>query len=58
MASIGCEIPVYIGGKLNHIPNDSNTSLPIDVSDELESLGAIACPQVETMILALAAPKL
>lgn len=53
----GCEIPVYIGGKLNQIPDDSNTSLPVDVDSELSRLGAFPCDCVESMIESLAADQ-
>jgi methylmalonyl-CoA mutase cobalamin-binding subunit len=44
------DIPTFIGGKLNQIMDDSSGSLPIDVSRELESAGAIVCRRVEEMI--------
>ncbi len=54
LASIGSQMPVFIGGKLNQIPDDSNTSLPVDVSVDLEALGAVPCADVESIIQALA----
>ena len=50
----GNDIPVYIGGKLNQIPDDSNTSLPVDVHSDLSHLGAFPCDSVESMIEMLA----
>jgi len=47
-------IPIYIGGKLNQIPDDSNSSLPVDVHNDLAALGAIPCITVEDMIENLA----
>ena len=47
-------IPIYIGGKLNQIPDDSNSSLPVDVHNDLAALGAIPCTTVEDMIENLA----
>jgi methylmalonyl-CoA mutase cobalamin-binding subunit len=44
------EIPVFIGGKLNQVLDDSKDSLPVDVSEELESAGAIACQRIEDMV--------
>ncbi len=41
-------IPVLIGGRLNEIPEGSNTSLPVDVSAELVELGVLVCPDLET----------
>jgi hypothetical protein len=45
--------PVLIGGRLNQIPDGSNTSLPVDVGDELAALGAIVCREVEDALPAL-----
>lgn len=49
----GLSIPIFIGGKLNQIPKDSNSALPQDVSAELRGLGAIPCRRVEDMLRAL-----
>lgn len=54
MTQLGLDIPVYIGGKLNQIPNDSNSSLPVDVQGDLAKLGAIPCARIEDMITGLA----
>ena len=54
METRGLRLPVFIGGKLNQIPDDSNTSLPVDVSAELEAAGAIACGQIGDMLEHLA----
>lgn len=48
-------LPVFIGGKLNRVPDGSNTSLPVDVTREIIETGAIVCPTVETMIAKLVA---
>lgn len=56
MAKIGLDIPVYIGGRLNQVPEGSNTSLPVDVSAKLGDVGGTACPDLETMLACLAAP--
>lgn len=48
-------IPVLIGGRLNQVPEGSNTSLPVEVGDELEALGAIVCPEVEDAVPILVA---
>jgi len=42
--------PIFVGGRLNRIPDGSNTSLPVDVSTELATVGAIVCPRVEAML--------
>ena len=49
----GLDIPVLVGGRLNQIPKGSNTSLPVDVTAELEAAGAVICMQVEDAIPAL-----
>ena len=46
----GVDLPVYLGGKLNAISPDSNSSLPVDVSAELEAAGALACQSVGDML--------
>src|SRR5262245_8872706 len=47
-------LPVFIGGKLNRVPDGSNTSLPVDVTREIAEAGAIVCPTVEAMVAKLA----
>ncbi len=49
----GLEIPVLIGGRLNQVPEGSNTSLPVDVARELGESGAIVCREVEDAVPAL-----
>lgn len=49
------DIPVLIGGRLNQIPEGSNSSLPIDVGDELASAGAIVCRAAGDLLPALLA---
>jgi len=46
----GLQIPVLIGGRLNQIPEISNTSLPVEVGDELAALGAVVCREVEDAV--------
>lgn len=48
-------IPIFIGGKLNQVPEDSADSLPVDVHEELTALGATVCIRVEEMLVALVA---
>jgi len=50
LQQLGIAIPVFIGGKLNRVPDGSNSSLPVDVSDEIAATGAIVCSGVETML--------
>lgn len=52
---LSLDLPVFIGGKLNQVPEDSADSLPVDISGELAALGAIVCLRVEDMLAALAA---
>lgn len=44
------DIPIFIGGKLNRIPDGSNTSLPVDVTEEIKAAGAIVCNSVDAML--------
>jgi methylmalonyl-CoA mutase cobalamin-binding domain/chain len=49
----GADLPVFIGGKLNRIPDGTNTSLPVDISNEIAAAGAIVCTAVDGMIAQL-----
>ncbi|MEZ5773276.1 MAG: hypothetical protein R3D33_00775 [Hyphomicrobiaceae bacterium] len=55
LAAAGLEIPVLIGGRLNQIPEGSNSSLPVDVTAELKAAGAMVCASAEDAGPALAA---
>jgi methylmalonyl-CoA mutase cobalamin-binding subunit len=48
------ELPVFVGGKLNRVPDGSNTSLPVEIHNELAAAGAIVCPGVDLMLDRLA----
>lgn len=48
--TLGVNIPVLIGGRLNQIESVSQDSLPIDVSQELRALGALVCESVEESV--------
>jgi hypothetical protein len=48
------QLPVFVGGKLNRVPDGSNTSLPVDIRNELTAAGAIVCPSVDLMLDRLA----
>ena len=50
MGRLGLDIPVFVGGRLNQIPEGSNTSLPTDVSAELAAAGADVCYDVREML--------
>jgi methylmalonyl-CoA mutase cobalamin-binding subunit len=43
LRSRGITVPILIGGRLNQIPAGSNSSLPVDVGEELATAGAIVC---------------
>lgn len=47
------DMPVLIGGRLNQIPEGSNTSLPVDVGDQLAAAGALVCREAADMVPAL-----
>ena len=53
LKSADLDIPVLVGGRLNQVPKGSNTSLPVDVTSELEQAGAVICTHVEDAIPAL-----
>ncbi len=55
MAARRLRIPIFIGGKLNQVPDDGSSSIPIDVTEQLEALEAFACSTVEEMLRELAA---
>jgi methylmalonyl-CoA mutase cobalamin-binding subunit len=44
------DVPVYIGGKLNQVPDDGSDSLPVDVAGDLADAGAVVCHGVNDMI--------
>lgn len=53
-AALGAtHVPILVGGRLNQVPSGSNTSLPMDVSLELESEGAIVCREIEDAVPSL-----
>jgi len=46
----GQSLPVMIGGLLNEIPRDSNSGLPVDISEEIRTTGAIVCRSLDDML--------
>jgi methylmalonyl-CoA mutase cobalamin-binding domain/chain len=46
----GLDVPVLVGGRLNQIPQASNTSLPIDVAGELTQAGAHVCRDINDAV--------
>ena len=51
--SLGNQIPILIGGRLNQIPDVSNTSIPVDVGDQLAAAGALVCREIEDAVPAI-----
>lgn len=49
----GITVPVLVGGRLNQIPDNTNTSLPVDVGDALDQLGVAVCRDAADLIPAL-----
>ncbi len=43
-------IPILMGGRLNQIPENSNTSLPVDMTSRLHDAGAVVCLSIEDAI--------
>ena len=48
-------MPVLIGGKLNQIPETSNSDLPVDVTSEIAAAGALPCADLDAMLASLRA---
>lgn len=53
LADHGLKVPILVGGRLNQIPEGSNTSLPVDVSAELAAEGVTVCTALEDVVPAL-----
>lgn len=54
MAAAKLQLPVFIGGRLNQVPQNSNTSLPVDVSKDIADAGITPCTKPEDLVLPLA----
>lgn len=52
---MGLELPVLIGGRINQVPDASNTGLPVDVSGPLRALGVHVCADLDDALAPLAA---
>jgi methylmalonyl-CoA mutase cobalamin-binding subunit len=50
MERLALDVPVFIGGKLNQIREESGDSLPVDVTVDLRKLGAVVCHRIEDML--------
>lgn len=46
----GLDVPVAMGGRLNQIPEGSNTSLPVEVGAALTRRGALVCRDVRDVV--------
>jgi len=46
-------LPVIVGGKLNEVPRDSNSGLPVDVTPDLVALRCRPCADLDQMRQAL-----
>lgn len=46
-------VPILIGGRLNQIPEGSNSSLPVDVGEQLAEAGATVCRHAADLAPAL-----
>jgi methylmalonyl-CoA mutase cobalamin-binding subunit len=53
MAVRGLSLPVLIGGRLNEVPKDSNSGLPVDVTKDIADLGCLPCADLDEMLSAL-----
>lgn len=53
LASRGLDLPVLMGGRLNQVPEGSNTGLPQDVTAELRALGVRPCADLDGLVATL-----
>jgi methylmalonyl-CoA mutase cobalamin-binding subunit len=53
MKARGMALPVIVGGKLNEVPRDSNSGLPVDVTPDLAALRCRPCADLDQMRQAL-----
>lgn len=53
MTARGLALPVLIGGRLNEVPKDSNSGLPVDVTKDIADLGCLPCADLDEMLAAL-----
>lgn len=50
LSKLGVSPSIFIGGRLNQVPDDSPNSMPVDVTAQLRELGAYSCARVEDML--------
>ncbi|MDF2995536.1 MAG: hypothetical protein K0R27_1173 [Xanthobacteraceae bacterium] len=53
LAGAGAAIPVCIGGRLNEVPEDSNSGLPVDVAADIRAIGITPCDDPAGLIAVL-----
>jgi methylmalonyl-CoA mutase cobalamin-binding subunit len=54
LSARGLQVPVLIGGRLNEVPANTNSSLPVDVTADIARTGAIPCADLDAMMVELA----
>jgi methylmalonyl-CoA mutase cobalamin-binding subunit len=50
LAAAGANLPLCVGGRLNQVPDDSNSGLPVDVTGDIANLGATPCATPQALI--------
>jgi methylmalonyl-CoA mutase cobalamin-binding subunit len=55
LRAAGISVPILIGGRLNQIPEGSNSSLPVDTGRDLAKAGAVVCREAADLMPALLA---
>lgn len=50
LARRGLDIPIVVGGRLNQVPDDSNSGLPVDVTADLRKLGCYPCTTLDDVL--------
>ena len=50
LAAAGADLPLCVGGRLNQVPEESNSGLPVDVTRDIAALGATPCATPEALI--------
>jgi len=53
LARLGISPLIFIGGRLNQVPDNTPSSMPVDVSADLKNLGAQVCLKPEDMLTQL-----
>lgn len=50
LAARNLQLPILIGGRLNQIPDQTNSSLPVDVTSQLSGLGLVVCDKADAVV--------